>query len=141
VDVEAGFSPVNLIQHDTPVTRPLQIGRVLVAVSDTQITTHRMRRLGETAGALDLQIGSDVGLADLTDYSPSESIMLLDSDFAPPSVRSKSDAQKTFSLAPRAAREEDGTLLIRQLSKYERAVSHDAAFSVDTPDDFERGES
>ncbi len=68
IDVATGFEPIATIKHDSRIVRSLRVGEQLIVVSADQITIHDINDPSQTLAELDLQIGSDEGLVELTTY-------------------------------------------------------------------------
>ncbi len=68
IDVDTGFEPLATIKHDSQIMRSLRIGEQLVVVSSDQVTVHDLHDPNQTLAEIDLQIGSDEGLVELTTY-------------------------------------------------------------------------
>lgn len=76
IDVNAGISELALIEHNDPIHRSLKIGDALVAISSGTITTHDFDAPASEMSRLDLAIGSDSGLVELTQYVPMGAFVL-----------------------------------------------------------------
>ncbi len=70
VDTEAGFESLGIIEHDSPILRSLRIGDSLFAFSAGEITTHNLTGSIGQLDSLQLLVGSEIGLTELTDFSP-----------------------------------------------------------------------
>jgi hypothetical protein len=54
IDVDTGFTPIALIEHDTPIERSLRIGDRLYAISSGELSVHDMADPNMQLGELDL---------------------------------------------------------------------------------------
>jgi hypothetical protein len=54
IDVDSGFTPIALIEHDTPIERSLRIGDHLYAISSGELSLHDMSDPNVVLGELDL---------------------------------------------------------------------------------------
>lgn len=67
VSTETGFESLGIIEHDSPILRSLQIDGTLFAFSAGEISTHGLGGSIEQLDSLQLLVGSDTGLVELTD--------------------------------------------------------------------------
>ena len=70
VDTSTGFESLALIEHDSPILRSLRIGNKLIAYSAGEITSHELTGSINQLDSLQLSIGSDIGLIELSAYNP-----------------------------------------------------------------------
>lgn len=66
VDVDSGFTPTGLIEHDTLINRSIRIGDRLLAISDGTVSVHNLLEPGTTLSSVD--IGASAELAELKMY-------------------------------------------------------------------------
>ncbi len=65
VNVEDGFEPLALIEHDSPILRSLRIGDALLAFSAGEISSHDITDPATQMDSLELLVGSDIELVEL----------------------------------------------------------------------------
>ncbi len=69
IDTESGIESIAIIEHDTPILRSLRIGETLLAFSAGEISSHDITGSINQLDSLQLLIGSDVGLVELTTFN------------------------------------------------------------------------
>ena len=70
VDVDSGFTPTGLIEHDTLINRSIRIGDRLLAISDGTVSAHNLWDPGTTLSSVDLGASTDLAPAELKMYVP-----------------------------------------------------------------------
>jgi uncharacterized secreted protein with C-terminal beta-propeller domain len=68
VDVDAGFTPIGLIEHDTLIARSLRIGERLFAISSGTVSAHSLLDPGATLGSVDIGSNAERELVELKMY-------------------------------------------------------------------------
>ncbi len=74
IDVATGFEPLSTITHDSRIVRSLRIGEQLVVVSSDYVTIHTLAEPDIQLGKLELNVGTDSNLVELTPYVGPESL-------------------------------------------------------------------
>lgn len=70
IDVEAGFTPLAMIQHDTLIERSLHIGEHLFAISSGTVTVHALSNPADPLGELTIAAESVEPFVELVMYQP-----------------------------------------------------------------------
>ena len=88
IDVDSGFTPLGLIEHDTLVERSVRVGDHLYAISSGAISVHELTNPDIELGRIDIGASADQ-LVELTMYSALANQLVLASGqargaFAPP---------------------------------------------------------
>ena len=68
IDVNSGFTPLALIEHDSPIERSIRIGSRLLAISDTTLSVHDLANPTVELGRVDLAVVGNVPAIELEMY-------------------------------------------------------------------------
>lgn len=68
IDVADGIEKLALIEHDTPITRSVRVGDTLIAISATQVSSHRLTDPSATVDLLNVSADGGAGTTELAAY-------------------------------------------------------------------------
>jgi hypothetical protein len=76
VDVEVGFTPLALIEHDTPINRSVRIGDRLIAISDGMVSAHDLSDPGVTVDSVEIAASNVYAPTEVGMYVPPADVVM-----------------------------------------------------------------